>query len=334
MLALEAELDHLAQETAFSGVVRVDRGDHIELAKAYGMAHRAFGIANTVETQFAIASAVKGMTAITVVSLIVDGLLDLSTPARAVLGEDLPLIGDDVTIEHLLSHRSGIGDYLDEDKYSDISEYVMGVPVHELAATEQYLAVLDGHATKFPAGEQFSYCNGGYVVLALIAERVSGIGFHDLVEQRVCAPAGMVHTAFLRSDELPAGAARGYVEIDGVLRSNVLHLPVRGSGDGGIYSTVADIRSLWVAFFGSQLVPDEWVAAMVSPHSVISERERYGLGFWLAGSGEAVRLEGYDAGVSFRSWHHPTERLTHTVISNSSPGAWPITSLLYERLSI
>ena len=333
MLALEAELDHLAQETAFSGVVRVDRGDHIELAKAYGMAHRAFGIANTVETQFAIASAVKGMTAITVVSLIVDGLLDLSTPARAVLGEDLPLIGDDVTIEHLLSHRSGIGDYLDEDKYSDISEYVMGVPVHELAATEQYLAVLDGHATKFPAGEQFSYCNGGYVVLALIAERVSGIGFHDLVEQRVCAPAGMVHTTFLRSDELPAGAARGYVEIDGVLRSNVLHLPVRGSGDGGIYSTVADIRSLWVAFFGSQLVPDEWVAAMVSPHSVISERERYGLGFWLAGSGEAVRLEGYDAGVSFRSWHHPTERLTHTVISNSSPGAWPLTRLLYDRLS-
>jgi CubicO group peptidase (beta-lactamase class C family) len=334
MLALEAELDHLAHATAFSGVVRVDRGDPIALAKAYGMAHRAFGIANTVETQFAIASAVKGMTAITVVSLIVDGLLDLSTPARAVLGEDLPLIGDDVTIEHLLSHRSGIGDYLDEDKYSDISEYVMGVPVHELAATEQYLAVLDGHATKFPAGEQFSYCNGGYVVLALIAERVSGIGFHDLVEQRVCAPAGMVHTAFLRSDELPAGAARGYVEIDGVLRSNVLHLPVRGSGDGGIYSTVADIRSLWVAFFGGQLVPDEWVAAMVSPHSVISERERYGLGFWLAGSGEAVRLEGYDAGVSFRSWHHPTERLTHTVISNSSPGAWPITSLLYERLSI
>ena len=333
MLALEAELDQLAQETAFSGVVRVDRGDHIELAKAYGMAHRAFGIANTVETQFAIASAVKGMTAITVVSLIVDGLLDLSTPARAVLGEDLPLIGDDVTIEHLLSHRSGIGDYLDEDKNSDISEYVMGVPVHELAATEQYLAVLDGHATKFPAGEQFSYCNGGYVVLALIAERVSGIGFHDLVEQRVCAPAGMVHTTFLRSDELPAGAARGYVEIDGVLRSNVLHLPVRGSGDGGIYSTVADIRSLWVAFFGSQLVPDEWVAAMVSPHSVISERERYGLGFWLAGSGEAVRLEGYDAGVSFRSWHHPTERLTHTVISNSSPGAWPLTRLLYDRLS-
>ena len=55
-------------------------------------------------------------------------------------------------------------------------------------------------------------------MLALIAERVSGIGFHDLVEQRVCAPAGMTRTAFLRSDELPAGAARGYVEVGGVMR--------------------------------------------------------------------------------------------------------------------
>jgi CubicO group peptidase (beta-lactamase class C family) len=333
MLSLEDEVDQLAEETGFSGVVRVDRGDDLELAKAYGLAHRAFEIPNTIDTQFAIASAVKGMTAIAVVSLIADGALELSTPARAVLGDDLPLIGEDVTVEHLLSHRSGIGDYLDEDSGLEISDYPMPVSVHELATTEQYLAVLDGHPAKFPAGTQFSYCNGGYVVLALIAERISGVGFHALIDQRVCAPAGMLHSAFLRSDELPVGAARGYVEVDGVLRSNVFHLPVRGNGDGGMYSTVADIRSLWTAFFGGKLVPDEWVTTMVRPHSVVSDLERYGLGFWLAGSGHAVRLEGYDAGVSFRSWHHPTSRLTHTVISNSSPGAWPLTERLHELLS-
>ena len=60
-------------------------------------------------------------------------------------------------------------------------------------------------------GERFAYCNGGYVVLALIAERASGTAFHDLVEHRVCAPAGMVDTAFLRSDELPGGVALGYL---------------------------------------------------------------------------------------------------------------------------
>jgi CubicO group peptidase (beta-lactamase class C family) len=143
----------------------------------------------------------------------------------------------------------------------------------------------------------------------------------------------MADSAFLRSDELPGRAALGYVDVGGVSRSNVLHLPVRGNGDGGIYSTVADIRRLWTAFFDGKIVPGEWVAEMVRPRSVVSEKERYGLGFWLAGSGDAVRLEGYDAGVSFRSWHHPTPRLTHTVISNTSDGAWPVTRTLYERLS-
>ena len=120
--ALEDEVDQLADETGFSGCVRVDDGDGLVLAKAYGMAHRGLQVANTVDTQFGLASAVKGMTAIAVVSLIVDGALELvDARSRSVLGSDLPLIADDVTIEHLLSHRSGIGDYLDEDVGYDIS---------------------------------------------------------------------------------------------------------------------------------------------------------------------------------------------------------------------
>ena len=112
--------------------------------------------------------------------------------------------------------------------------------MHELATTEQFLAVLDGHPTAFPPGERFAYCNGGYVVLALIAERASGVPFHELVRRRVCEPAGMRDTEFLRSDELPGRAALGYLTVDGS-RTNVFHLPVRGSGDGGIYSTAADV---------------------------------------------------------------------------------------------
>jgi CubicO group peptidase (beta-lactamase class C family) len=143
----------------------------------------------------------------------------------------------------------------------------------------------------------------------------------------------MHDSAFLRSDELPGRASLGYLDMEGVSRTNVFHLPVRGTGDGGIYTTLADVRRLWLAFVAGLIVPPEWVTEMLRPRSVISERTRYGLGFWLAGSGEAVRLEGYDAGVSFRSWHHPSSRLTHTVISNDTEGAWPMTQMLYERLS-
>ena len=334
MSELERKLDALASETAFSGAVRVDRGDRIEVAKAYGLAHRGYEIPNEVDTRFALASGTKCLTALTVVSLIEEGLLELSTTARSLLGRDLPLIDDPVTVEHLLSHRSGIGDYFDEEVEQDFDAYLLPVPVHELATTEQYLAVLDGFPRKFAPGERFAYCNGGYVVLALMAERASGVPFHDLVRLRVCEPAGMSDTEFLRSDELPGRTALGYLAVDGVWRSNVLHLPVRGSGDGGIYSTVADISALWRAFFAGQIVSPDWVAEMVRPRSdVPSASERYGLGFWLHASTDTVLLEGADAGVSFRTVHDPTSSVTHTVISNTSDGAWPLARFLEERLA-
>jgi CubicO group peptidase (beta-lactamase class C family) len=328
---LEQAVDAAAEATGFSGVVRVDRGGEAELAKGYGLADRRHGIPNAVETQLATASATKGFTALAVVSLIEEDTLQLSTTARSLLGEDLPLIADDVTIEHLLAHRSGIGDYLDEEQDLDFSGYLMPVPVHELATTEDYLAVLGGHATKFPAGERFSYSNGGYVVLALLAERASGVSFHELVRARVTDPAGMLDTAFLRSDELPGAAALGYVA-DGP-RTNVFHLPVRGTGDGGIYTTVADMTSFWSALFAGRIVSAEWVAAMVRPRSEVpSESRRYGLGFWLHESSAVVMLVGCDTGVSFRSAHHPERGITHTVISNTAEGAWPITRLLDAEL--
>ena len=332
MHALEQEVDSIAAETGFSGVVRVDRGDEVELAKAYGLANRSYKISNTVDTQFGIASGTKGMTAVVVASLIEDGLLGLTTPARSVLGKDLPLIDDGVTIEHLLSHRSGIGDYLDEGTDLDLDDYLMPVPVHELASTEEYLAVLGGHRAKFAPGAEFSYCNGGYVVLALIAERTSGVPFHELVRQRVCEPAAMHDTEFLRSDELPARAALGYLTIDGESRTNVFHLPVRGSGDGGIYSTVADISAFWRSLFAGRIVPADWVAELVRARSDVPRQSmRYGLGLWLHQSTDAAILEGSDAGVSFRSVHDPMRNITHTVISNTSEGAWPIARLLNER---
>ena len=325
-----SELDRIAAETAFSGAVRVDSAGELVFGKAYGLANRAWELPNELDTRFALASGAKGLTALTVVSLIEEGELELTTPARALLGDDLPLIGDDVTVEHLLAHRSGIGDYYDEDVETDVDAFVLPVPTQQLATTEAYLAVLDGHQTKFAPDERFSYCNGGYVVLALLAERASGVPFHELVVQRVCDPAGMRDTAFLRSDELPGRTALGYLEVDGEWRTNVFHLPVRGSGDGGIYSTVADLRSLWKAFFAGAIVSPSWVEEMVRPRSD-AEKRRYGLGFWLDASTDVVNLEGMDAGVSFYSAHDPRRDSTFTVVSNTSDGAWPLARYLAEH---
>jgi CubicO group peptidase (beta-lactamase class C family) len=331
---LAGEIERIAVETGFSGVIRVDRGGVTELAVAYGMADRRWAIPNTVDTRFGMASVAKGFTALVIASLVEDGTLDWSTTARSLLADDLPLIDDAVSVEQLMAHRSGIGDYLDEDQPMDITDYLLTEPAHELATTEDYLRVLDGYPTKFPPGERFSYCNGGFVVLALIAERASGVDYHDLVRTRVCEPAGMADTDFLRSDELPGGAALGYVPVDGTWRSNVFHLPVRGTGDGGVYSTVADLHRLWTALFAGRIVGTDMVARLVEPRSdVPQERRRYGLGFWLKPNGPAVMLVGWDAGVSCFTTHDPVRRLTYTVVSNTSDGAEPINDRLDELLA-
>ena len=90
MSDLGGELDALASGTGFSGVVRIDQGDRIELARAYGLAHRGFEIPNAVDTRFGLASRAKGFTALAVVSLIEEGVLELSTPARSVTNSPGP----------------------------------------------------------------------------------------------------------------------------------------------------------------------------------------------------------------------------------------------------
>jgi CubicO group peptidase (beta-lactamase class C family) len=330
---VEQSVDQVAEATGFSGVVRVDRGGSVELVKAYGMAHRGLGIPNAVDTRFGIASGTKGLTALSIMSLVEDGRLDLGTTARSVLGGDLPLIDDAVTVAHLLAHRSGIGDYFDEEVVESMTDYVLPVPVHRLATTPDYLAVLDGHRQKFPPGERFAYNNGGFVVLALIAERAGTTDFPDLVGTRVCEPAGMRDTEFLRSDEPADRTALGYLDHDG-LRTNVLHLPVRGSGDGGVYTTAADIHALWSALYAGLIVPVDRLAEMVRPLSdVPSESMRHGLGFWLHPTSGAVILDGCDAGVSFRTVHEEATDVTHTVLSNTTTGAWPMARRLAELLT-
>ena len=330
---LEASVDRVAVATGFSGVVRVDRDGRVELAKAYGLAHRGWGIPIAVDTRFGIASGTKALTALTVMSLVEQGLLDLGTRARSLLGEDLPLIDDDVTIEHLLAHRSGIGDYFDEDVVESMTDYVMPIPVHRLATTSDYLVVLDGHEQKFAPGERFAYNNSGFVVLALIAERAGGMPFPELVRTRVCDPAGMPDTEFLRSDEPRNRVALGYLDGES-LQTNVLHLPVRGSGDGGVCTTAADVHALWSALHAGRIVPADRLAQMVRPRSdVPSESMRCGLGFWLHPTSDAVILDGADAGVSFRSVDDAATGVTHTVLSNTTEGAWPVARRLGELLT-
>ena len=319
------ELDATARETGMSGAIRLDAAGEPVFEAAYGLADRAHGIPNTVSTRFGLASLSKGFTALTVRALIDGGFLALDTPARQLLGTDLPAIDERVTVEHLLAHTSGIADYLDEEDDWSPSDYVLSVPTHTLAQTDGFLSLLGNRPQRAAPGERWEYSNAGYVVLALIAERAAGVPFHELVDERVFGPAGMTGAAYLRLDELPGDAAVGYLgeESD---RTNVLHLPVRGSGDGGAYATLADLSRFWAALAAGRIVAPASLVELTAPRHTAGGRERlrYGAGFWLDAAGPGLILEGLDAGVSTRTRFDPRDGSVLTILSNTSSGAFDV----------
>ncbi|MFC8681360.1 serine hydrolase domain-containing protein [Microbacterium ureisolvens] len=309
----------------YCGVVSVRRGDEVLGEWSLGLADRTAGVANTVRTRFGLASGTKTFTAVTALSLVGEGALSLDTTARRILGDDLPLIADDVTIDHLLTHTSGIGDYLDEE-IDGLAP--LAVPVQQLDSTPAYLPLLDGFPTKFPAGERFSYCNGGYVVLAVIAERVSGTPFADLVSQRVFEPARMTASGFPRSDLLPPGTATGYEENG---RTNVFELPVVGSGDGGAHSTVGDLHRFWRALLAGRIIAPALVDLLIEPVTAdAGDGLAYGRGVWL--DGDDLTMAGGDHGVTAVSRHDARTSTTVSGLANVMVPTFARTKALMESV--
>ncbi len=169
-------------------------------------------------------------------------------------------------------------------------------------------------------------------MLAILAERAARTPFHELVSEHVIERAGLLGTAYLRSDELPADAALGYLHAadhEDDLRTNVLNLPVIGGGDGGIFTTAGDVVALLDAFDAGRIVSTQTRDEMMRSRTELPDDEGYGLGVrrW----GTAIELRGGDAGASFGSVHVPGA-FTWAVLSNTTDGAWPVVVRLAEVL--
>lgn len=136
----------------------------------------------------------------------------------------------------------------------------------------------------------------------------------------------MVNSGFPRMDELPGDVARGYQHQEG-LRTNILHLPVLGSGDGGAVTTAADLAKFWKALFGGVIVNDKTRETLIEPiTSETGEGMRYARGFWRGKNNDDVILSGGDAGISAYTSHNPATGVTWTILSNTTSGAWDLLS--------
>ncbi len=203
-----ATLDAAVAKHAFTGVATVDVGDRRTLERCEGFVHRALAAPMTADTRIAIASGNKAFTALAVMRLVEEGRLRLDQPVRELLGDDLPLIDDAVDgraparphLRHRRLPRRGGATGTSPTTCSRCR-------CTRSRRAAAFLPMLDGHPQKSPPGERFSYCNGGYMVLAVLLERVTGETYHEVVRRLVLAPAGLERTGFLPLNALPADAA-------------------------------------------------------------------------------------------------------------------------------
>ena len=327
---LKQTLDISIEEHTFSGVISIRQKDHVLYTRAAGYADRSNKIENSLETRFGIASGTKFFTALAIGKLIEAQKLSFSTRLKDCIALDFPRYSQEITIRHLLTHTSGIPDYYDEDKVENVDNFSVRIPWYALRGPRDYLAVFPDEAMKFAPGERFSYSNGGYILLGVVIEELTGMKYQDFVEQAIFKVIGMNHSGYFALNKLPEKTAMGYVEEEEGWRTNIFNLPIVGASDGGAFTTVHDIATLWKAFWGYQILPKELVEIYAQPYvkaETEGEHAYYGHGLWISeeeGRNREEYIIGGDAGVSFMSRVNRVNEIQVTVISNTTDGAWSV----------
>jgi CubicO group peptidase (beta-lactamase class C family) len=323
-------LNRSIEEHAFSGVISIRQQGRALYESAAGYADRSHKVENTLETRFGIASGTKFFTALAIGKLIEAGKLSFSTRLKDCLALNFPRYSPEITIGHLLTHTSGIPDYYDEDKITDFDNFTVSLPWYALKGPRDYLAVFPDEPMKFAPGERFSYSNGGYILLGVVIEELTGLKYQEFVEQAIFKAVGMDRSGYFPFNKLPENTATGYVEEEAGWRTNIYNLPIVGASDGGAYTTVKDVAALWEAFWDGKILSKELVEIYTRPHvkaETEGEHTYYGHGLWIHENGNGDREEyfsGCDAGVSFKSSVKRVKELQVTVISNTTDGAWPV----------
>jgi CubicO group peptidase (beta-lactamase class C family) len=318
MEELISNIERAALEKEFSGVISIFRDASTVFSKGFGYRDVKNKLPNTIRTIFGIASGTKAFTALGIGTLIDQGLISLDTTIGEIDPEYTGFVDEHATIQHLLTHTSGIYDYYDEEIEQDYERFSVEIPWCELETPTDYYPLFKGKTMKFRPGERYSYSNGGYVFLGMLIEKLTGMLYRDYIREQVLQAAHMHHSGFYAFNDLPENTANGYLEDRRT--TNIYQLPLRGGGDGGMYTTTDDLRAFWNSLFSYRILSEELTRIYLNTHWVFNDIDGYGCGIYKRLDGRMYSIMGGDAGVGFCSRHLWRERLTLNILSNITNG--------------
>lgn len=248
----------------------VAKEGRIEKSAGYGLANAELGVSVRPDTVFQIQSITKTFTASAVMLLVEEGKIGLDDKITRHL-DNLPESWKDITVRQLLSHTSGIKDFINEPT----------VDMRKDIQPEDVIESLRKLPLNFPPGEKYAYSNTGYHLLAMIIRKVTGQYWGEFLKERILVPLEMNDTRVISLSSIITNRASGYLWENGELRNGRFIAPtILAYAGGGLRSTVLDLAKWDAALYTGRILKRSTLDQMWTPMKLSDGRESsYGLGW-------------------------------------------------------
>ena len=327
---LDAEMAQHFRPDQPGAAVLVRKGDQILLRKGYGLGDVDGRRPVRPEQVFRLGSITKPFTAAAILLLAESGKLSVTDDIRKHL-PGYPTGGATITIEHLLTHTSGIPSYTDLPSFREL----MAREIEPAALVDQWKDL----PLEFPPGARMKYSNSGYHLLGLIIEKVSGLSYAQFIAQRIFAPLQMTHSGY--GDDPKLDRVRGYERgrgrgEDGPARPALpINMKIPYSA-GALVSSVDDLARWDSAIAAGKLISkDGWQRGFSRARLKDGSTTDYGYG-WSLGTIDGRPAHRHGGGIPGFATHFlrvPDQRLLVVVLLNSIPGPFDA-GLLTHRLAM
>lgn len=233
--AIDSLMKLFVQEKQFSGVVMVSQTGKVLYGRAFGYADKEKKVLNQVTTNFNIASVGKTFTAVMIMQLVEEGKLSLDAKLSSLLPEYDIKNASSITVKHLLTHTSGINNYMQHPEFEK--------KMKELKSLHDVMKLVsDMPPTMEKPGERFDYSNSGFITLGRIIESITGKDYVTNLQERIFKKTG-INNSYIHHPatfNAPAEAVPYYV-FSSTSYKNAVAEEFPGFSDGGMQSNALDL---------------------------------------------------------------------------------------------
>jgi CubicO group peptidase (beta-lactamase class C family) len=316
----------LNKSNAFNGSILVAKNGAILYNKHIGYCNKESQCMLSDSSMFQLASVSKVITATAVLMLYERELIDLEKPFSFYF-PDFPY--PDVTIKQLLTHRSGLPNYI----YALHSEIYQ--PGYKMSNSDMYEHLkIKNPKIYLKPDRRFNYCNTNYALLALLIEKASGKTYQQFLKEELFEPLGMKHSATIRDIDLSyANVTKPYDERWKAVEFDASDYVL---GDKSIYSTTYDLFLFSEALYQNKIIKSETQALAYAAYSKEKKLSNYGFGWRIKDFKDPIKKEVFHNGWwhGYRSSFHRrlNDTLTVVVLSNQLNKAAYQTYKIYQIL--